>query len=686
MEHQFDSVEQTILELFAAFKFEEARQYVSEFLESIDWSEVDPNIHFHFLFYQFEACFKQVNAVKSGEVKEHIDTLFPFYESQLTDMMKGRYYLTTVQIKIARKDMSDIESILFKCITIFERHSDLNCSANAYMSLGAIKKIVGDLQASEDAYWKAISILEQINNNSIMANAFVFLGMIKYDVAQFDRSFDYYYKALTLYEQEKNLYGKCAVLVNLGNLYRRLSNNQKALEYYGKALDLNHQLNRKTGIATVNNSLGNIYSGLKEFERAIIYYEHAISIYEELGNKDPLFFIFMNIGYVYLQKGEYDRAKFNFQKAFTDYHVLGNHTEELTYHINMGLLYIETKEYDLAWEHNEKGYNLSNEKNNDSRKYEFLSNLAMIEYTRSTQSAVLDSALEKLLICFNHAEMHELKKEKSRYADHIAKVYTFKEDWKNALTYHQIFHHLELELNNRDYVRQAEIIEYNRKLMDIELMQQTELTALREQAKLLHEILPSTIAERIIAGEKSIAEETSSVSIFFSDIVGFTAIAESIAPSELVKYLNELFSMFDNIAHKHGIEKIKTIGDSYMAVCGIPEPKNDHAIRMAEFAKEIMSCTNAFIFKDRKIEMRIGIHAGTVVAGVIGLNRYSYDLWGDAVNIASRMESTGLPGKIQISESFVHELSKGMSRQYTVVSRGEVEMKGKGFMRTYFLN
>ena len=686
MEHQFHSVEQTILELYAAFKFEEAYRFTANFLESIDWSAHDPNVHFHFLFYQYEASFKQGNAVKSGEVLKQIDRLFPICEDKLTDMMIGRYYLATVQMKIARKDMSDIESILFKSIALFEGISDPIRISSAYMTLGAIKKIMGDLQASEDAYWKAIGMLEQTDGKSTIASAYVSLGMIKYDVAQFDGSFDFYNKALSLYEQEENLYGKCAVLVNLGNLYRRLSDNQKALEYYGKALDLNHQLNRKTGIATVNTNLGNVYSSLKEFERAIMYYEQAISIYEELGNKDPLFMILMNIGFVYLQKGEHQQAEFYYQKAFQEYHVIGNHTEALTYHINMGALYIETKAYDMAWEHNQKGYDLSIERNDDSRKYEFLCNLAMIEYTHGTQPSFLDSALDKLLQCFKHADTHELKNEKSHYAQHISQVYTLKEDWKNALSYHQLFHSLELELNNRDFVRQAEIIEYNRKLMDVELKQQTEMSALREQAKLLHDILPSTIADRIIAGEKSIAEETQSVSIFFSDIVGFTTIAESIAPSELVRYLNELFSMFDNIAHKHGIEKIKTIGDSYMAVCGIPEHKSDHALRMAEFAKEIMSYTNAFVFKDRKIDIRIGIHAGPVVAGVIGLNRYSYDLWGDAVNIASRMESTGLPGKIQISESFLHELSVEKNGVYSAENRGEIEMKGKGFMKTYILN
>jgi adenylate cyclase len=153
----------------------------------------------------------------------------------------------------------------------------------------------------------------------------------------------------------------------------------------------------------------------------------------------------------------------------------------------------------------------------------------------------------------------------------------------------------------------------------------------------------------------------------------------------LVRNLNKLFSIIDNLADKHGIEKIKTIGDSYMAVCGIPEHKQDHAIRMAEFAKEVMRLSESFNFEDRAIELRIGIHSGPAVAGVIGLNRYSYDLWGDSVNIASRLESTGMPGKIQVSESFVSELSNQSKGGFITSYRGETEMKGKGTMKTYTL-
>lgn len=685
MKDPFIAEKQHVDSLFNSFKYEEADQYLGEFISSKDWDEYDPDHHLYFLFLQYNANFKQNNALKSGVILQKIQSLLQQYGDSVSEFYRGRVFLATAQMKIAVKNTEDVEYLLHKSMDIFERVGEEYFHASAMSTLGVIKKMVGDVPGSVAMYSQVITKLEHTQHHSLLAGAFVSLGMIRYDLAEFDLSFECYHNALGIYEKVNDLYGKSAVLVNIGNLYRRLSDNQKALDYYGKALDLNIELNRKSGVAVVNSNLGNVYSSLQNYERALFYYESAFATYDELGNRDPLFTILMNMGFVYLQMGSYERAVALYDKAFLEYHVPGNISEELTYHINMSSLYINTGNLLAAKEYSSRGFALSTETHDNSRKYEFLSNLGVIEYTLNNTPEGLESSLSKLLECYEYAKASNLKTEQSIYSLEISKIFSLRQDWKSALEYHHIYHMLESDIKNSDYIRQAEIVEYNRKLMESELKQQTEITALREQAKLLHDVLPSSIANRILAGEKSIAEETQSVSIFFSDIVGFTSLAESIAPSELVKYLNELFSSFDLIARKHGIEKIKTIGDSYMAVCGIPEQKEDHAVLMADFAKDVLELTQSFLFKDRKIDIRIGIHSGPVVAGVIGKNRYSYDLWGDAVNIASRLESTGIPGKIQISESFLFDLSSRTNRHFNIENRGEIEMKGKGLMKTYIL-
>ncbi|QQS65817.1 MAG: adenylate/guanylate cyclase domain-containing protein [Chlorobiota bacterium] len=205
--------------------------------------------------------------------------------------------------------------------------------------------------------------------------------------------------------------------------------------------------------------------------------------------------------------------------------------------------------------------------------------------------------------------------------------------------------------------------------------------------KLLLNILPEVIANRLKNGEVNIADKYENVAILFTDIVNFTEFSTTVTAQELVNSLDSIFSLFDTLTDKYHLEKIKTIGDSYMVACGLPIVSNDYAINMAHFALEmndlieIFKTSNGYNFK-----MRIGIHSGEVVAGIIGKNKFSYDLWGDAVNTASRMESNGEPGKIHISEDYYNQLIvSGQFNSSNFIYRGELEIKGKGLMKTYFL-
>ncbi|MDQ6971583.1 MAG: adenylate/guanylate cyclase domain-containing protein [Mariprofundaceae bacterium] len=200
--------------------------------------------------------------------------------------------------------------------------------------------------------------------------------------------------------------------------------------------------------------------------------------------------------------------------------------------------------------------------------------------------------------------------------------------------------------------------------------------------RLLLNILPAPIAERLKQGEKTISDSFEDISVLFADIANFTPLADHMRPDELLELLNTLFSAFDTLVEEHGLEKIKTIGDAYMVVAGAPEPVPDHASRMAELALDMLDATDNFNRQTgREISIRIGLHSGPAVAGVIGLQKFSYDLWGDTVNTASRMESNGKPGRIQISEDFRHLLAPSFS----IEKRGKVSIKGKGEMNTYFL-
>jgi len=232
---------------------------------------------------------------------------------------------------------------------------------------------------------------------------------------------------------------------------------------------------------------------------------------------------------------------------------------------------------------------------------------------------------------------------------------------------------------------QGAILYSNAAWRDITEIKEMQTIIQQEKEKsenLLLNILPASIAERLKQNPSIIADEIPSSTILFADIVGFTGLADHSSPEELIHLLNTIFSEFDNLVESLDLEKIKTIGDNYMVAAGIPLPRDDHAVIIAELAlqmRDVLSQVNQQL--DMDLNIRIGINSGPVVAGVIGKKKFSYDLWGDSVNTASRMESHGIPGEIQTSQA-TYDLIKD---KFVLEDRGEINVKGKGLMQTYLL-
>lgn len=204
----------------------------------------------------------------------------------------------------------------------------------------------------------------------------------------------------------------------------------------------------------------------------------------------------------------------------------------------------------------------------------------------------------------------------------------------------------------------------------------------RENQRLLLNVLPAPIAEKLKKQTGIIAERFDDVSVLFADIVGFTPLSAKLSPTELLEMLNHVFSGFDQLAGRHGLEKIKTIGDAYMAAGGLPEPRVDHLSAMAQLALEMQESVRQLGGVYGSLNLRIGLHTGSVIAGVIGTRKFIYDVWGDTVNIASRLESHGAPGRVHVSEAVCQRLQS----QFNFEPRGAVELKGRGPLITFFLN
>jgi len=218
----------------------------------------------------------------------------------------------------------------------------------------------------------------------------------------------------------------------------------------------------------------------------------------------------------------------------------------------------------------------------------------------------------------------------------------------------------------------------------IDFLQKFTIQMQRDQAdKLLFNILPERIAEQLKQSSDTIAEEFNSASVLFADIVNFTPISARFGPREVVDMLNDLFSRFDELVDKYGVEKIQVAGDAYMVAAGVPTPRPDHATVLAELALAMLDCVKneEFLGGKHPIEIRIGINSGSLIAGVIGRKKYFYALWGDMVNTASRMESHGSSGKIQITRD-TYELVKD---DFDCVYIGKIPIKGKGNMDVWHL-
>ena len=240
-----------------------------------------------------------------------------------------------------------------------------------------------------------------------------------------------------------------------------------------------------------------------------------------------------------------------------------------------------------------------------------------------------------------------------------------------------------LKLGTRDFLAKpvdpSELILRLENILAVKAYQDW-LTVERENSdRLLRNILPQPIAERLKRGEKKIADRFDATTVLFADLVSFTELAATYDAEHLVDMLNDIFNAFDDLLVKRGLEKIKTIGDAYMGVAGVPLPRADHADAMVDTALDMLAIADE---KDFPFQLRIGINTGPLIAGVIGKSKFSYDLWGDTVNVASRMESQGLPGHIQITQSTKELLSDG----FRLERRTPVQdIKGKGPMPTWFV-
>jgi len=555
--------------------------------------------------------------------------------------------------------------------------------ASILLILGKAHYFLGQIDEAKEIFERVLQHHSQ-KDKSIYAKALIHLGNIHQHTSQLAESIVCLKEAIDIFESEQNTLGLAHGYTYAGISYRKLAEYSTSLEFMDKGRRLYEELGDEAGVAANTGNIGNVYFGMNQYAKALEYQYQALAINEKVNNLRGIANNCLTIGGVHLLTNEYDLADSYFQRASELFAILDDKTGVMHAQSNIGILLDFQEKFEEALALDEEVLKHAIEIDDASGIATQFVNIGNL-YANPANSRYEPIKAEEYFL--KAMDIHiELQQQDAVCSLHkqMSELYERMELWQKSL-YH-LKEHLQLNdvVISEEAKHKADLLDQRRKLDQIERDRQLQVARFQEQEKILHNILPNTIAERMLNGESNIVDVAEDVSIFFSDIVDFTALTSAMNPESLIMDLNKLFTEFDRIAKKHNVEKIKTIGDAYMAVCGVPKKQEDHALRLANFAFDVMSASQQFIIGHSKVDLRIGIHAGEAIAGIIGEDKYSYDLWGDAVNIASRMENTGEKGQIQVTEYYKHLLEGHTDITFT--SRGEIDIKGKGKMKTYFMH
>lgn len=586
----------------------------------------------------------------------------------------------------------------------------------------------GDIDESLEYSKKARDLATELSYIKGKALSLKQIGNANYYKGNFLEVLDYWTQSLDSYEVIQDSIGISNILSNLGILYFSQGSNARAIDYLLRSLRIAEQLNHPLRISTALLNVAMVYGdNPQDWDKALNYYEQA-KPYLKIIN-DPA-----NSKAYYFGVGEIEYGKGNYQKAL-EYFEEGLNITENTIYYSQNLLLLGKTKFKLGGL--EESLSLLQESYSNAVKDDNL--LVKVKCLIELGIVYQNNDFNKAINAYKEAEelaiSQKLNYELAQIYEGISQSYVNSGDFKNGYRYQTKY------LSQKDSIFNIETDDKMRGLQfDFDLLKkEDEIGLLEKEAQiqelkdrrqrnvifgsgialvligllalslyrrykfsketnliieteknrsesLLLNILPEETAKELKEEGKVKAKSFESVSVIFTDFVGFTAYAKSLKPADLVNSVDYYFSKFDEIMETYGIEKIKTIGDAYMAAGGIPDPDPEHVFNIVEAAFEITEFINRQKESDSNehhvFEIRIGINTGPIVAGIVGTKKFAYDIWGDTVNVASRMESSSLPGRINISES-TYELIKD---RYDCEYRGEIDVKNKGMMKMFFVN
>ncbi|WP_243739260.1 adenylate/guanylate cyclase domain-containing protein [Flavobacterium sp. 245] len=544
------------------------------------------------------------------------------------------------------------------------------------------------------------------------------------EVSDLKTSLKYANELIQLSKKENNYLYLHRGYLQKGNSYRVLGDLNTALEAFFKSKDAAIQSGFPAGEGAANMSIADVYSVMDNTLNAQMYYNKAISILRKTTDTISLATALLNAG------EEYSKSK-KYENALTYYKESGILFKKVNYLIgtaynlgNIGMLYAEQGKDDLAMKNINEAIAILEKLEDYYAISDYLTYMSDIYLKRNNWKKALGYAEESLSLAQKYGLKEQLSNSNLKLSELYQKSGNFRESlyyYKNHVVYKDSVNNIEMVQKMADIRTNAEVAQ---KQIEVNLLNQQKKTqkiiaissiisfvlmlllafGLYRRYKfvnktnkiienernrsnsLLLNILPEETAAELKETGKVEAKKFESVTVLFTDFEGFTSYSENLSPEKLVQSVDYYFSKFDEIVEKYDLEKIKTVGDSYMCAGGLPYASDNHANLMVLAALEMLKFVEDsklnVDFNGTRFNIRIGINSGPVVAGVVGTKKFAYDIWGDAVNIASRMESNSESGKINVSENTFELIKDNFNCSY----RGEIEVKNKGMMKMYFVN
>lgn len=611
-----------------------------------------------------EKSFSELDKIISGLFYTNTDLALELAEKELIYARKSKNHLATCKAILNVGIVNDLKGNYTVALEKYKEALELakannltDIQGDIYNNFSITHAVLGNMEESISCALKSLGIFEKLNDTSRMARIYNNLGSRYSEMGYYSEAMDYYMKAAKINEKAGDQKRLAFNYGNIGLLYYEQNQNKEALEFFEKSIRFQDSLNDKYNFSIALHNMALAYNRLSDYQRALKYEKRSYAIANEINDELGIITSTNGLAAIHNDMGKKNEALKYYHQSEVIAEKIGARYYLINIYDNIAQIYAQAKDYENAFVYNQKHIALKDsimttEKDKAVQK---IKNFENDKKQTEIQLLTKDSEIQKLSI-----------KRQKIIRNSVAVVGI-------------LILILAIGVFQRyRYVRKTrnELTEKN-KIINREKERSDEL---------LLNILPEQTAQELKNEGHSKARHFNMVTVMFTDFKGFTYLAEILTAQELVDEIDHCFKKFDEIISRHGIEKIKTIGDAYMCAGGLPVANETNPVDVVKAALEIQQFMRDMNLRKKTenkpfFELRLGINTGPVVAGIVGTKKFQYDIWGDTVNTASRMESSGEVCKVNISQNTYEKVKHVFNCEY----RGKIEAKNKGAIDMYFV-